>query len=186
DESLTAIQRAIELDPNNFNAYWILARICHTRDRDKEAVEALEKAIELNPDFYAAYDDLEMFYERLGDKEKYDQIIQRILQAYPRHLSQHPDDSFRRMAFAVTLAKAGKFEEAKAEGARALELSVGDPVMMYYGACLYARVQEKQLAVESLKNAVKAGYENYEWIKRDPDFDNIRDEAGYIELMKGK
>jgi TolB-like protein/Flp pilus assembly protein TadD len=186
DESLTAIQKAITLDPDNFNAYWILARIHHTRDRDKDAVEALEKAIELNPDFYMAYDDLEMFYERLGDKEKYDRLIQRILQAYPRYLSQHPDDSYRRMAFAVTLAKAGKFDVAKTEGSHALELSAGDPIMMYYGACLYARVQEKKLAVESLKNAVKAGYENYEWIKRDPDFDNIREEPEYIELMKGK
>jgi hypothetical protein len=37
-----------------------------------------------------------------------------------------------------------------------------------------------------LKDAVTNGYENYEWIKRDPDFESIRNEPGYIELMKGK
>ena len=26
----------------------------------------------------------------------------------------------------------------------------------------------------------------YEWIKRDPDFESIRNEPGYLELMKGK
>jgi adenylate cyclase len=186
DESLISLQKAIELDPNNYNAYWILARISHTRDNDKEAVSALEKAIELNPDFYTAYDDLEMFYERLGEKEKYDRIIQRILQVYPRYLAQHPDDLYRRMAFAVTFAKAGQFERAKVEGAQVLELSGDDPVLMYYGACLYSRLRENKLAVEWLKNAVKSGYQNYEWIKRDPDFENIRNEQGFIELIKDK
>ena len=132
------------------------------------------------------YDDLEMFYEKLGEQKKYHGIIQRILQLYPAYLSQHSDDTYRRMAFAVTLAKADKFEEAKAEGSQALALSAGDPVMMYYGACLYARLQEKKLAVESLRNAVSSGYGNFDWIKRDPDFDSIRNEPEYIELMKGR
>ena len=32
----------------------------------------------------------------------------------------------------------------------------------------------------------KAGYVNFEWIKLDTDFDNIRNEPGYIDLMKDK
>lgn len=186
EESMTAIKRAIEFDPNNSNAYWILARIYHTGDRDEEAVKALEKAVELNPDFYEAYDDLRMYYEGLGDKEKHAAVLRKLLEIYPRYLSQHPDDTYRRMAFAVALALVGRVEEAKQEGTQALELSAGDPVMMYYGACLYARLQEKQLAIEWLRNTIAAGYENYEWIKRDPDFENIRNEPEYIELMKGK
>jgi TolB-like protein/Flp pilus assembly protein TadD len=131
DESLAATRKAIELDPNNFNAYWILARIYHTTDRDREAVEALEKAVEVNPDFIEAYDDLQMFYERLGEKAKYDQTIQSLLTAYPRYLSQRPEEPYRRMAFAVALAKAGRNEEAKVEGQKSLKLSSSDPIMMY-------------------------------------------------------
>ena len=37
-----------------------------------------------------------------------------------------------------------------------------------------------------IKDAVDNGYENFEWIKRDPDFENIRNESGFIELIKGK
>ncbi len=58
--------------------------------------------------------------------------------------------------------------------------------MMYYGACLYARLGEKKRAVELIHNAVTNGYENFDWIKQDPDFESIRNEPGYIELMKGK
>ena len=81
---------------------------------------------------------------------------------------------------------AEKFEEAKLEAAKALELNPTDPLMLYNGACFYARIGEKRLALDTLKNAILAGHANYEWIKRDPDLDGIRTEPEYIELMKGK
>jgi hypothetical protein len=45
---------------------------------------------------------------------------------------------------------------------------------------------EKKLAIDSLRNAVIAGYENFEWAARDTDLDSIRNEPEYVELMKGK
>jgi serine/threonine protein kinase/tetratricopeptide (TPR) repeat protein len=186
DEALEASQKAILLDPKNFNAYWILSRIYHTNDRDQDAATALETAITLNPEFLQAYDDLVMFYERLGKKEKYDEVLHKVLNIYPRYLLQHPDDAYRRMAFAVHLTYEQRNEEAKSEGEKALASSSSDPLMMYYGACLYARLGEKKRAVDLIKDAVSHGYENFEWIKRDPDFNSIRNEPGYVELMRGK
>ena len=90
------------------------------------------------------------------------------------------------MFFAVDLTKVGKIQEAKAEAAKALELSPNDPLMLYNAACFYARLEDKQLALNTLKGAVLSGYENYEWIKRDTDLESIRTEPEYIELMKGK
>ena len=186
DEALEASQKAIILDPNNFNAYWILSRIYQSTERDRDAAEALEKAMALNPEFLQAYDDAFMVYQRLDEKEKFAIALEKALAVYPGYLTRHPDDAYRRMAYAVNLTYSGKTEEAKAEGDKALELSLGDPIMMYYGACLYSRLKEIRKAVELLKNAVANGYENFEWIKRDPDFDNIRDDQGYGELMRGK
>ena len=140
----------------------------------------------LNPEFLQAYDDLVMFYERLGDKEKYDAVLHKVLDIYPHYLLQHPDDAYRRMAFAVHLTYEQRNEEARTEGEKALESSSSDPIMMYYGACLYARLGEKHKAVELIKNAVAHGYENFDWIKRDPDFNSIRNEPEYIELVRGK
>lgn len=185
-EALEAAEKAVELDPNNSNAYWILARIHHTTDNDRAAAEALEKILDIDPDFIEAYSDLMMYYERLGEMERYEEILQASLQALPRYLLHHPDDAYKRMSYAVSLTYAGQTKEAKEEGAKALGSSPSDPIMMYYGACLFARLGEKPRAVELLRNAVEAGYENYDWIKRDPDFENIREEPEYIELMEGK
>ena len=67
-----------------------------------------------------------------------------------------------------------------------IELSPNDPLMFYNVACFYANTGDKSLALQSLKNAITTGYGFFEWIKRDPDLDSIRNEPEYIELMKGK
>jgi tetratricopeptide (TPR) repeat protein len=105
---------------------------------------------------------------------------------YPEYLVLHPEDAYRRMSYAVTLAINGERDKAINEGEKALELSPNDPIMMYYGANLYSRLMEKDKAVELIPAAVKNGYENFEWIKRDPDFDNIRKEPGFLKLIQGK
>ncbi len=186
DEAISAGQKAIELDPNNFTGYWILGRLYHLTDRDREAVEMHKKAIALNPNFHTAYGDLRILYDRLGEKQKHDEILQTLIEVYPRYLAQHPDDARSHIYYAIDLAHLGRKDEARVEAARALELSPGDSLMMYNAACFYARMGEAALAIDSLKNSIAAGLEDYEWIKRDPDFDSIRDEPGYKELMKGK
>jgi len=185
-EALSSGQKAIELDPNNYAAYWILGRIYRTSDRDQESIELFNKVLALNPDFYSAYGDLEMVYNRIGDKKKREEIQQRALDFYPRYLALHPDDARAHMYHALAFSRVHRFEEAKAKAAKALELSPDDAVMMYNASCFYSQIGEKVLAVQTLKKAIEAGYENYEWIKRDPDFESIRQEPGYTELMKDK
>jgi serine/threonine protein kinase/tetratricopeptide (TPR) repeat protein len=184
DEALTASQKAIELDANNYNAYWILARIYHTTDRDNEAAEALEKAIALNPDFIAAYSDLTMYYETMGDLEKLDVVVHKAIKIYPKYLLRNPNDSYRRMAYAIDLLHVQKIKEAKIEGRKALELNPSDPVMIYFAACFHARLGEKTEALERLKEAITAGFQNFDWIKRDPDLANIRQEPMFIRLVE--
>ena len=90
------------------------------------------------------------------------------------------------MYFALALARAERYEEAKHQADKALELSPDDPVMSYNAACFYARLGEKSSAIKALRSAFDAGYVNFEWLKRDPDLESIRNEPEYIELMKGK
>lgn len=187
DEALTASRKAIELDPDNFIGYWLLADIYHQMDEDEKALQMYHKVIELNPLFCPAYGTMRMMYERLGKREEYNPILEEALEtAFPQYLAQHPDDPRVRMYFAIESAEAGKMEQAKQEMAKALELSSGDPRTLYSAACFYAMRGEIQPALETFKQALEAGYMNYEWIKRDPDLDNIRNERDFVELMKGK
>jgi serine/threonine protein kinase/Tfp pilus assembly protein PilF len=186
EEAFEAGRKSIELDPNNFIGYWILGRIYHSTDRDKEALTLLKKVIELNPDFYSAYMDLRLVYDRLGEKDKVNEVLKTTEAVYSRYISQHPDDSRAHMFFAIDLALLGKKDDAKKEAARAIELNPTDPLMQYNAACFYSNIGEKDLAIDTLKNAMVAGYQDYEWIKRDSDLDSIRNEPAFMVLMKGK
>ena len=180
------LKRAIELDPNNSIAYWILGRIYHSTNQDGLAVEVYQKCININPDFYSAYTDIYTAYEKMGKKDELADALRRVLDVFPRYLQGHPDDGRAHMLLGIFFVYAGRNEEAKAEAAKALALNPADPLMLYNGACFYARIGEKRLALESLRNAFISGYQNYDWIKTDSDFDSIRSEPEYIELMKGK
>jgi serine/threonine protein kinase/Tfp pilus assembly protein PilF len=185
-EAEAAALKAIDLGPNIFTGYWVLARIYHITDRDRESVDLLKKTIELNPDFHTAYSQLRMVYERLGDRENYDKMLALGMEVYPRYLAHHPDDARSHIYYATELAQVGKVAEAKAEAQKALDLSPGDPLMLYNAACCYARLGEKKLAIDTLKSSIMAGLEDYDWIKTDPDFDTIRDERDYNAMMMGK
>ena len=105
---------------------------------------------------------------------------------YPHYISKHPDDSRAHIFYASSLAEADKPEEAKLEVNKALELSPNDTLMLYNVACLQSRLGDNNKSLEYLKKAIANGYANYDWLKRDPDLNNIRSEPEYIELMKDK
>jgi serine/threonine protein kinase/Flp pilus assembly protein TadD len=186
DEAITSTLKAIELDSENYVAYWILGRIYHTTDRSEEAIQQFKKTISLNKDFINAYNDLIMVYEGRNDKENAKKALDETLDVFNEYLKKNPDDARAHMYHAIHLAAVNRKDEAKIAGKKALELNPGDSLMMYNAACLYARLGDNKLAIKTLKDAIAAGQEDFEWIKRDSDLENIRNEPGYIELMKDK
>ncbi|HLB00166.1 MAG TPA: hypothetical protein VJO14_02155 [Bacteroidota bacterium] len=55
-------------------------------------------------------------------------VLHKSLALYSNYLSEHPDDAYRRMAYAVNLTYAGRNRDAVTEGKKALKLSSGDPM----------------------------------------------------------
>jgi hypothetical protein len=58
--------------------------------------------------------------------------------------------------------------------------------MLYNGACLYSRLGETKRAIDTLRQAMAGGYENFGWMKHDSDLDALRDDPEFIELMAGR
>ncbi len=186
EEASASSRKAIELDPDDFIAYWTLGRIHFSSGELKESLDLFRRVIDIKPGFYAAYADLAQTCMGLGRTAEADVASEQLLALLPNYLLQNPDDSRARMYYAITLAERGRKEEAIREGAAALELSPGDPMMLYNCACLYARLGETGRAVDTLRQAMSGGYENFGWMKHDPDLDSLREDPGFIELMQGR
>ena len=186
DEASASSRKAIELDPDDFIAFWTLGRIHFTNGELEQALAPFRRVIELKPGFYAAYADLAQTCAGLGRKEEAEQASRQLLELLPNYLLQNPDDSRARMYYAITLAENGLKEDAIREGDKALELSPGDPMMLYNCACLYSQLGEVDRAVDTLRQAIAGGYENFGWMKHDPDLNALREHPGFIAMVDGK
>lgn len=185
-EALIAAEKAISFDPDNFFAYWVRGRLYRVMDRDAEAVFDFNKVLELNGDFHSPYGDLQMAYESLNDKENLQKIIERAVLFYPTYLLHHPDDSRAHQFYAFTLKRLGRLEEAKKEMHKGIEQNPNDPIINYNAACFYTLIDDKTAAIENLKKAIEIGFENYEYIKHDPDLRGLHKEPDFIALMQSK
>ena len=186
DEAAAAGAKAIELDPDNYIAYWTLGRIQFSTGHFAEAVGLFQRVIAIKPGFYNAHADLAQSYRALGLAEESDAASRQLLEMMPNYLLQNPDDARARMFYAHALLQAGQKERAITECAAAIELSAGDSLMIYNGACLYTQLGDTRKALDTLREAVAAGVVNFSWMEHDPDLDPLRNEPEFQELVKGR
>jgi adenylate cyclase len=187
EEAAQSVRKAIELNPDDFIAHWTLGRIHLSTGKPAEAEALCRRVIELKPGFYVAYADLRMAYQAMGRTAEAEALSRKLAEELvPNYLLQNPDDARARMFYAISLSEIGRREDAVREGATALELSPGDSVMLYNGACLYSQLGETRRAIATLRQAIAAGVENYGWMNNDTDLDPLRDDPEFKELMAGK
>jgi adenylate cyclase len=185
EEAAESGRKAIELDPDDFIAYWTLGRIQYSTGGLEEALELFKRVIDIKPSFYVAYNDLKQTLLRLGREKEAEEAYRQVLELMPNYLLRNPDDSRARMFYAITLCDANRPDEAIREGRAAIDSSPGDSVMLYNGACLYARLGDAERAIATLKQAIAAGVVNFGWMKQDPDLDSIREHPEFVALMQG-
>jgi TolB-like protein/Flp pilus assembly protein TadD len=185
EEASAASRKAIELDPEDAIAYWTLGRIHFTKGEFQLAYDQYQRVLELKPEFLSTYPDLKMTCEQLGRSQEAALIRAKLIERLPTHLLQNPDDARAHIIYALMLADANRKDDALRQCALGLELSPGDPVMLYNCACLYSRLGEVDDAIDALRQALEAGYANRGWAKQDPDLNPLRDNPQFQQLMAG-
>lgn len=64
-----------------------------------------------------------------------------------------------------------------------LTRNISDTNVIYNLACCYALMEEPELAALYLRRAVNTGYNDFGYILEDHDFDSVRDDPAFAELM---
>jgi adenylate cyclase len=119
DQSLTAAQRAIAIDPNFAPGYASLAYVLESSGRSAEAVVVLKKGMRLDPSnngwpWYLLIEGLAYTY--MG---RYEEAIP----VFKEDLAHRPNDLIAHEWLAASYAGVGRLDDARAEAAEVMRIS---------------------------------------------------------------
>ncbi|NNM07167.1 MAG: tetratricopeptide repeat protein [Gemmatimonadetes bacterium] len=182
EESEAAFQRSLELDPLLFQAHYFHARACYQQGRLEEAADKFQKASEIREDYQAAFLAAQSS-EALGRTEEAEARRIRALAVAEKHMELNPDDPRAATMRAVSLCRLGRPDEGLHWAEKALEIDPNDPGVRYNVACLYSLEGKVEEAIQCLEAAVKAGFQNKDWFRHDPDLDPLRTHPRFQSLI---
>ncbi len=183
EEATKEFEKAVQLDPGQFDARYFHARASYHLGDLARAVELFEQAARVREDPEARYFAAQS-YSALGRTEEAEAAYRRALQVIERHLELHPDDARTWTMGAVSHSRLGHREQGLRFAERALEVDPEDSAVCYNVACLYALEGEADRALACLEETVRdRRFAHPEWIAHDPDLDPLRDHPRFQQLL---
>jgi len=103
--------------------------------------------------------------------------------SYDYALKFKPDIHAAWLFRGYALADLGRYEEVIISHDNALKFKPDDANAYYNKACVYGLQENILLAIENLTQAINLDLENLEMAKTETDFDKIRHDSRFIELL---
>jgi len=185
----TEFDKAIELDPENYDAWYFFARSKVHEGKMEEAIRLFDRASQVRPDDYQSLLLQPQLYHSLGDHKQELEAASKGIQRARSVLELNPDDNRALNMGAFALLRLGQREKAMEWMQASVDKAPMDSMVLYNAACLYALAGEIDESLDCLENCyLKVGNVNREWLEHDSDLDNIRDHprfAGLLETFPG-
>jgi tetratricopeptide (TPR) repeat protein len=157
DGALVLLKGALEKDPKDVNARYLLGLSYSRKKMYPEAVEALTQVIQSSPKFPPAYFELAICYQQQDDLGK-------ALEFYGKTLDLDPNNPDAAYNSGLILFGQNRMEEALGFFERALALRPDDSVYLEMAGRCYINQANYEKAIDCLEKA-KAGYTDQERIK---------------------
>lgn len=167
EPAVTEFRRALELNPDQYEALWLYGRLAHERGDYAKAAEVWQRAVTVNGDDYQAASLLPQVFMALQQPGTAHEWEEKALARALRHLDRHPDDVRALYMSAVLYAQLGYHEQARQAAQRVLQLEPDDGIVAYNLACMYATLNEPDTAVELLERAMVGGRIEPAWLEHD-------------------
>jgi len=102
---------------------------------------------------------------------------------YERLLDGRPDFVDALVALGEAYTRRGLYEKGLAVDLKLTQLKGDDPVVWYNLACSYALLKRPEDALAALERAITLGYDDVEWLLRDPDLASLRHSPKLRQLL---
>jgi adenylate cyclase len=178
-------EKAIELDPKNFRAWYFYGRAKVQEGDLPRALKLFERASRIRPDDFQSVLLQAQLYTSLGQKARADAVTREGIERVRAALELNSNDNRALNMGAFALLRMGQEKEAKNWMSNSLKNAPMDSIIQYNGACFYSLAGETQHALDCLEHClIKVGNINREWLEHDSDMDNIRDHPRFKEIIK--
>jgi adenylate cyclase len=182
-DATAAFERAIELDPTLFDAYYYYARSCFKAGDLEKSLRLFRQARCVRPEDYQPSALIALALTQLGRHDEARRADELALGAINNSLELNPDDARAYSLGAGIMARLEKVERAKQWDARAMSLAPDDDAILYNVASHLAHFGEKEKALDALERAIKAGLAGGDWIKHDPDWQKLRGHPRFEAIL---
>jgi serine/threonine protein kinase/Flp pilus assembly protein TadD len=182
-EASEEFERALELDPQSFEAAYFHGRASFAHGEYEKSAKMFTRAAENRPDDYQALAMLTMPLDRLGRTREKKEAAARALAAIEHRLSINPGESRAWYLGAVQLMDLGQRERAFQWADRAIAVDPTEVSTFYNLGCVYAIAGERDRAIEHLERAVQLGFAQREWVDNDNDWDAVRDDPRFEQIL---
>ena len=183
DEAEREFIEAIRLNPNSYDAYYRYGRYSFARGKIEKSAEMFLKASEVRLEDFQSLLLCAQSLKILGEHHWQDSLREGLMRVR-KHLELNPTGRRALSLGAASLFDNGEKKEAIEWMNKAIELYPEDGTVIFNGACLFAKNGNKEKAISLLNIGVEKGYGNKEWIEQDQDYDSLRNEPGFMALIK--
>ena len=168
---------AIRLKSDDAELYVFRGGAYYFLGQHQRAIEDYTQAIRLKSDFAEAYTLRGAAYNELG---QYQQAVVDHNQA----IRLKPDFAGAYAARGVAYAYLGQYKNARENYDEAIRLKPNNKGTYYNYACLFALQKDAKQACKWLRWAIEKGFKNWKQFETDKDFDSIRNEKCFVDIIK--
>jgi predicted Zn-dependent protease len=172
DEAVPIAQRAIELDPISVLPRMNLGIVAFLAWRFEDAEMEFRRVIEKDPNFVRAYAFLAC---SLSFMDRHDEAISVALTGVERS-NRHTMLLF---ALGIVMARGGKIDEA-----REIFTPILPELTPFYGATVYAMLQEDSAALDTLEKSPEARSDWMYSVGRQPWFRQYHSHPRFVKLLE--
>jgi len=178
EKALRCFERMARLNPaERVVASYNRARIFTYQGLFEEALAELDEGAIIEPDhpLIKTFRARALYYH--GEPVKAAEILEQVLE-------QQPQLDGIRPIYATFLSALGFSEEARAQLTDEVKKTADtDHDVAYWLASAYAMEGERDEALKWLRRAIALGNENKQWFERDKNWDSLREDPEYQEIV---
>ena len=184
DEAAREFEEAIRLNPNFFEGYYYFARSRFAHGDIERSAELFGRAAQTRQEDFQSAMLQGQSLRMLGRMEESRAATREGIRRAEQVLKLNPTD-----ARALSLGSGALFEEGQVERAfewskKSMEFHPDDMTSVVNAVCLHAKAGQKEEALALLEHAVARGWGKRDWIEHDSDYDILRADPRFQELME--